>query len=259
MILDKIVLSTEKRVKAAKELTPLSEIKAAATSLNRSSDFPFERRLSQPGMNFICEVKRASPSKGLIAADFPYLNIAKEYETAGAAAISVLTEPEFFLGGNYHLRKISSAVGVPCLRKDFIIDEYQIYESKILGASAVLLICALLDTETLKRYIGMCDRLGMSALVEVHDEKEMCSAIEAKARIIGVNNRSLRDFTLDLENSIRLRTIAPADIIFVAESGIRTAADAALLREAGISAVLVGEALMWAGDRKKKLNELRGE
>jgi len=163
------------------------------------------------------------------------------------------------LGGNYHLRKISSAVGVPCLRKDFIIDEYQIYESKILGASAVLLICALLDTETLKRYIDMCDRLGMSALVEVHDEKEMCSAIEAKALIIGVNNRSLRDFTLDLENSIRLRTIAPADIIFVAESGIRTAADAALLREAGISAVLVGEALMRAGDRKKKLNELRGE
>lgn len=259
MILDTIVLSTAKRVAAAKERLSLSQVKAAAMKMNCATDFPFERQLTRAGINFICEVKRASPSKGLIVTDFLYLDIARAYEEAGAAAISVLTEPEFFLGSNEYLREISAAVTVPCLRKDFIIDEYQIYEAKLLGASAVLLICAILDGETVKRYIEMCDTLGLSALVEVHDEKEMHSAIEAKARVIGVNNRNLNDFTVDIDTSCRLRDLAPSGVIFVAESGIKSTADVAALRNGGVNAVLVGEALMRAKNKKMMLEELRGD
>lgn len=258
MILDTIALSTTKRVEAAKEKLPLSKLKITALEMNCATGFPFEKQLSRPGMNFICEVKRASPSKGLIVADFPYLDIARDYEAAGAAAISVLTEPEFFLGSDKYLREISSVVSIPCLRKDFIVDEYQIYEAKMLGASAVLLICALLDAETIKQCIELCDRLGLSALVEVHDETEMRTAIEAKARIIGVNNRNLRDFTVDIGNSSRLFSMAPSDTIFVAESGIKTADDVATLQDSGINAVLIGEALMKSENKKKMLNELKG-
>lgn len=259
MILDTIVLSTAKRVAAAKKQLSLSQVKAAAMEMNCATGFPFEWQMTRAGINFICEVKRASPSKGLIVADFPYLDIAREYEDAGAAAISVLTEPEFFLGSDKYLSEISAAVTVPCLRKDFIIDEYQIFEAKLLGASAVLLICAILDGETVKRYIELCDTLGLSALVEVHDEKEMYSAIEAKARVIGVNNRNLNDFTVDIGTSRRLCDLAPPDTTFVAESGIKTAADVAVLRNSGVNAVLVGEALMRAENKKKMLAELRGD
>ena len=259
MILDTIVLSTAKRVAAAKDLLSLSEVKAAAMEMNCATGFPFERQLEGADMNFICEVKRASPSKGLIVTDFPYLDIARAYEEAGAAAISVLTEPEFFLGSDEYLREISAAVTVPCLRKDFMLDEYQIFEAKLLGASAVLLICAILDRETVKRYLELCDSLGLSALVEVHNEKEMYSAIEAKARVIGVNNRNLKDFTVDIGNSCRLRELAPPSTIFVAESGIKTAADVATLRNGGVNAVLVGETLMRAKNKKMMLQELRGD
>lgn len=259
MILNTIVLSTEKRVAAAKELCHLSQVKAAAMEMNCATGFPFERQLTKEGINFICEVKKASPSKGLIVTEFPYLDIARDYEEAGAAAISVLTEPEFFLGSDEYLREISAAVTVPCLRKDFIIDEYQIFEAKLLGASAVLLICAILDGERVKRYIELCDTLGLSALVEVHDEQEMRSAIEAKARVIGVNNRNLNDFTVDIGTSHRLRDLAPSDAIFVAESGIKTAADVAVLRNDGVNAVLVGEALIRAKNKKMMLDELRGD
>ncbi|NLH01437.1 MAG: indole-3-glycerol phosphate synthase TrpC, partial [Clostridiales bacterium] len=233
MIIDSIILSTKNRINAAKEIFPLSAAVEAARAAESGYDFPFERQLRRPGINFICEIKRASPSKGLISRDFPYLDVAKEYEEAGAAAVSVLTEPEFFLGSTVHLQEISSAVSIPCLRKDFIIDEYQIYESKILGAAAVLLICSLLDPETLRRYIKLCDSLGLSALVEVHNECEILSAIDAKARIIGVNNRRLEDFTVDIKNSVRLGTMIPPDIVFVAESGIASADDVQSMCAAG--------------------------
>ena len=220
--------------------------------------FPFEQALRGERMAFICECKKASPSKGLIAPDFPYLEIAKSYEAAGASAISVLTEPKWFLGSDQYLKEIAAAVKIPCLRKDFTVDEYMIFEAKTLGASAVLLICALLDTETLRKYIGTCDTLGLSALVEAHDETEVCSAVDAGARIIGVNNRNLKDFTVDFSNSIRLRSMIPEDVIFVAESGVRTRADVELLRAHKVDAALIGETLMRAPDRQAMLEELRG-
>lgn len=221
--------------------------------------FPFEQALRGDRMAFICECKKASPSKGLIAPDFPYLEIAKSYEAAGASAISVLTEPKWFLGSDQYLKEIAAAVKVPCLRKDFTVDEYMIYEAKTLGASAVLLICALLDTETLRRYIGICDALGLSALVEAHDGAEARSAADAGARIIGVNNRNLKDFTVDFSNSIRLRSLVPEDVIFVAESGVRTHADVELLRAHKVNAALIGETLMRAPDRRAMLEELSGQ
>ena len=220
--------------------------------------FPFERALRGERMAFICECKKASPSKGLIAPDFPYLEIAKSYEAAGASAISVLTEPKWFLGSDQYLKEIAAAVKIPCLRKDFTVDEYMIYEAKTLGASAVLLICALLDTETLRKDIGTCDALGLSALVEAHDEAEARSAVDAGARIIGVNNRNLKDFTVDFSNSIRLRSLIPEDVIFVAESGVRTRADVELLRAHKVDAALIGETLMRAPDKRAMLDELRG-
>ena len=220
--------------------------------------FPFERALRGERMAFICECKKASPSKGLIAPDFPYLEIAKSYEAAGASAISVLTDPKWFLGSDQYLKEIAAAVKIPCLRKDFTVDEYMIFEAKTLGASAVLLICALLDTETLRKYIGTCDTLGLSALVEAHDETEVRSAVDAGARIIGVNNRNLKDFTVDFSNSIRLRSLIPEDVIFVAESGVRTRADVELLRAHKVDAALIGETLMRAPDRQAMLEELRG-
>ena len=220
--------------------------------------FPFEQALRGERMAFICECKKASPSKGLIAPDFPYLEIAKSYEAAGASAISVLTEPKWFLGSDQYLKEIAAAVKIPCLRKDFTVDEYMIFEAKTVGASAVLLICALLDTETLRKYIGTCDTLGLSALVEAHDETEVRSAVDAGARIIGVNNRNLKDFTVDFSNSIRLRSLIPEDVIFVAESGVRTHADVELLRAHKVDAALIGETLMRAPDRQAMLEELRG-
>ena len=221
-------------------------------------DFSFEKALRKNDIAFICECKKASPSKGLISPDFPYLQIAKDYEAAGADCISVLTEPKWFLGSDNYLREISQNVTLPCLRKDFTVDGYMIYEARLLGASAVLLIAAILTDEQLKDYIGICDELGLSALVEAHNEAEVYRALSAGARIIGVNNRNLKDFSVDTDNSLRLRSLIPRDVLFVSESGVKTAGDVQRLREAGADAVLIGETLMKSPDKKQKLNELRG-
>lgn len=256
-ILEQLTAYARTRVEQAKAVRPLADVKAAALAQPKG-DFAFEKALAQPGVRFICECKRASPSKGLIAPVFPYLDIAKEYAAAGADAISVLTEPKWFLGSDEYLQQIAAAVPVPCLRKDFTVDEYMIYEAKLLGASAVLLICSLLDTETLHQYLGICDVLGLSALVEAHDEQEIASAAAAGARVIGVNNRNLKNFTVDVTNSLALRQKAPPGVLFVAESGITSPSDVSALRAAGVDAVLVGEALMRAPDKAAALAALRG-
>lgn len=256
MILDRIAADTKLRVSKAKRKVPFSQMRMLAFEKEKNTGFPFEKMLRTPGMHYICEVKKASPSKGVIAEEFPYLEIAEEYETAGAGAISCLTEPKYFQGKDAYLQEIAEQVKIPVLRKDFTVDEYMIYEAKVLGASAVLLICAILDTETIRRYIRICDGLGLSALVEVHDEEEMNSAIEAGARVIGVNNRNLKDFTVDIGNSLRLRSKAPEEILFVAESGIRTAEDIRTLKEAKVNGVLIGETLMRSTDKKACLKEL---
>ena len=257
-ILQTIAAHTAKRVAAAKMNVSAEEMRRAAFAMNPDTGFPFEAALSGQDIGFICECKKASPSKGLIAPDFPYVQIAREYEAAGAACISVLTEPKWFLGENRYLKEIAEVVSIPCIRKDFTVDPYMIYEAKTLGASAVLLICSLLDRDTLRRYIGISDSLGLSALVEAHDEREIEDAVEAGARIIGVNNRDLKTFTVDVHNSERLRALVPRSILFVAESGIRTSEDIQVLREAGVDGVLIGETLMRSDDKKKMLDGLRG-
>ena len=255
-ILDKLAASAKARCEAAKGKIPPEEIRRLAENTPKG-DFGFEKALKKPGMSFICECKRASPSKGLIAPEFPYLDIARDYEAAGADCVSVLTEPEWFLGSDRYLEEITHTVGIPCLRKDFTVDEYMIYEAKLLGASAVLLICSILDAEQLKEYIGVANSLGLSSLVEAHDEREIAAAVGAGARVIGVNNRNLKDFTVDTGNSGKLRSIVPDDIVFVSESGVSDAADVKRLYDAHVDAVLIGEALMRAHDRKAKLAELR--
>lgn len=256
-ILNQLADHARERVAQARQTIPLGTIMEQADALP-SPDFSFEKALRKDGLSFICECKRASPSKGLIAPDFPYLTIARDYEAAGADCISVLTEPKWFLGSDIYLQEIAEAVSIPCLRKDFVVDEYMIYQAKVLGAAAVLLICSILSLEQLKTFIGLCDRLGLSALVEAHDEAEVQKAITAGARILGVNNRNLRDFSVDTGNSRRLRALIPRDILFVSESGVRNAGDIVVLREMGADAVLIGEALMRAPDRKAALTELRG-
>jgi len=255
-ILDQLAEHARERVAASKSIRPLEQVRAEAQALPKG-DFPFEKALRREGLSFICECKKASPSKGIIAEDFPYLQIAKEYEEAGADCISVLTEPKWFLGSDEYLKEITSAVSTPCIRKDFTVDEYMIYEAKILGASAVLLICSILSMEQIRGYIGICDELGLSALVEAHDEAEVKTALEAGARIIGVNNRNLKDFSVDTGNSMRLKKLVGDDVIFVSESGVKDASDVALLKKAGVDAVLVGEALMRAADKKQMLRSFR--
>lgn len=257
-ILDEIAEYARLRVEQAKQKTPLSEVKAKALALPKS-EFAFERALQKPEISFICECKKASPSKGLIAPEFPYLQIAKEYEAAGADCISVLTEPKWFLGSDEYMKEIAKEVTTPCIRKDFVVDEYMIYEAKLLGAEAVLLICSILSEQQIRDYIRICDTLGISALVETHSEEEVELAVRAGARIIGVNNRNLKDFTVDTENSRRLRELVPQDILFVSESGVKSAEDIAKLREIGVDAVLIGETLMRAEDKKAKLMELKGK
>ena len=256
-ILEQIAQKTLIRIEELKASRPLNEIKEKALSLSEG-DFAFEKALLGDNISFICEVKKASPSKGLIDEDFDYLNIAKEYRNAGAAAISCLTEPYWFLGQDSYLSKISKEVKIPVLRKDFTLDEYQIYEAKTIGAQAVLLICALLDEKKLAKFIDIADSLGLSTLVEAHNEEELKCALRAKARIIGVNNRDLKTFEVDINNSIRLRKLAPDDIIFVAESGIKTPDDISRLRENRVNAVLIGETLMRAKDKKAQIEHLRG-
>ena len=236
----------------------MSDLRSQAEKMGREKEFSFLQALSRPGMSFICEVKKASPSKGLIAEDFPYLDIARDYEAAGAAAISVLTEPEYFLGRDSYLQEIAETVQVPVLRKDFTVDAYQIYEAKTLGASGILLICALLEEGQLRDYLDLAHSLGLSALVEAHDETEIEKALGAGAGIIGVNNRNLKTFQVDVENSLRLRSLVPADKIYVAESGIRRPEDVASLYEKGVQAVLIGESLMRSPDKKKMLAHLAG-
>lgn len=256
-ILDELADYASERVKAAKAAVPLEEIKAKAFAMPKGS-FAFEKALKKDDVAFICECKKASPSKGVIAQDFPYLKIAQEYEAAGADCISVLTEPKWFLGSDEYLRQIAQSVSIPCIRKDFTVDEYMIYEAKLLGAQAVLLICSILSEEQIKAYIALCDELGLSALVEAHDEAEIAAAVRAGARIIGVNNRNLKDFSVDTENSRRLRALIPEGIIFVSESGVRNADDVSTLRSIGADAVLIGETLMRAEDKTRKLKELKG-
>lgn len=257
-ILDRIVAATRIRVERKKIALPFPELIRKAQQVNGPDGFPFEEELKKETLSFICEIKRASPSKGIIAQDFRYVEIAKEYEQAGADTISVLTEPDFFHGSEEHLAEIRNHVSVPILRKDFIIDPYQLCETKILGASAVLLICSVIGRTALKEYISICDELGLSALVEAHNEAEVENALDAGARIIGVNNRNLKDFTVNLNNSIALRKLVPENVLFVAESGIRDENDIAALKEAGVNAVLIGETLMRSSDKTGMLKKLRG-
>ena len=256
-ILEQLAAHAKERVALAEQACPLEIIRQKASRMEKG-DGSFEKALKRPGLSFICECKKASPSRGVIAENFPYLQIAREYQEAGADAVSVLTEPKWFLGCDRYLREIAETVSLPCLRKDFTVDEYMIYEAKLLGASAVLLICSILSSRQLREYLQICETLGLSALVETHDEGEVYMALEAGARIIGVNNRNLRDFSVDTENSRRLREQIPAEVLFVSESGVKTAADAAALREIGADAVLVGEAMMRAKDKRAMLAELRG-
>lgn len=258
MILDTIVEATKIRVAKEKEMETPEAVKAAALALPSDTGFPFEAALRQQDFNFICEVKKASPSKGIIAEHFPYLDIAKEYEVAGAAAISVLTEPDFFKGDKKYLQEIASAVKIPVLRKDFIIDEYQIYQAKVWGASAILLICACLDVPMLTKFRELADSLGLASLVEAHDEKEVQMAIDCGARIIGVNNRNLKDFTVDVQNSVRLRNLVQDDVIFVSESGLETPEDIQVLRDNNIGVALMGETFMRSPNKVEKLAYLYG-
>ena len=258
MILDTIVEATKIRVAQEKQVESPEAVKAAALALPSDTGFPFEAALRQQDFNFICEVKKASPSKGIIAEHFPYIDIAKEYEVAGAAAISVLTEPDFFKGDKKYLQEIASTVKIPVLRKDFIIDEYQIYQAKVWGASAILLICACLDVSTLTKFRELADSLGLSSLVEAHDEKEVQMAIDCGARIIGVNNRNLKDFTVDVQNSVRLRNLVQDDVIFVSESGLETPEDIQVLRDNNIGVALMGETFMRSPNKVEKLAYLYG-
>ncbi|MGN1122710.1 MAG: indole-3-glycerol phosphate synthase TrpC [Eubacterium sp.] len=255
MILDEIAQYTKERYKKIMSERPLEQIKSEALALEKGN-FEFERALAADGLSFICEVKKASPSKGVIAEDFPYIEIAREYEKAGAACISCLTEPKWFLGSDRYLKEICDAVSIPVLRKDFTVSEYQIYEARLLGAGAVLLICALLDESTLRQYIAVADSLGISAVVEAHDEREVESALSAGARIIGVNNRNLKDFSVDVRNSARYRKMIPDDIIFISESGIKTHDDIRVLIDNKTDAVLIGETLMRCDNKAKMIKEL---
>lgn len=259
MILDEIAEKTRRRVEQAKNNIPAEKMRAKAESMNPDTGFPFERALEKTGISFICEVKKASPSKGVIAEEFDYRSIAAAYEQAGADAISVLTEPDYFMGDIRYLQEIHEEVKLPLLRKDFVIDDYMIYEAKAAGASVVLLICALLEENVLAQYIRLCDSLGLSALVEAHDEAEIQQAVRAGARIIGVNNRNLKDFTVDIRNGIRLREKVPEQILFVAESGITSREDIVELENGRVNAVLIGETLMRSPDKKEMLANLKGE
>lgn len=259
MILDTLADAARQRVAEAKKQKSLPELRREAEALSEDRAGIFRKALSRPGLNFICEVKKASPSKGLIAPDFSYMDIARQYEAAGAAIISVLTEPTKFLGSDRYLAEIRQAVQTPLLRKDFTVDEYMVYQAKVLGADAVLLIAALLSDSQLQEYRLAAESLGLDALVEAHDEEEVARALKSGARVLGVNNRNLKDFTVDIGNSLRLRPLVPESIPFVAESGIKTRTQTAELEQAGVNGVLIGETLMRSPDMKGMLAELRGD
>ena len=258
MILDEIIAATKIRVEKAKQAIPLEEMKQAALTLPINQDFPFEQALTGEGIRFICECKKASPSKGVIVEDFPYLEIAKAYEEAGASALSVLTEPDFFQGENRFLTEIKQAVSLPVIRKDFIIDAYQIYEAKVIGADAVLLIATILNEEELDALQRLARELGLSALVEAHTEEELLKALRTNPKMIGVNNRDLKTFKVDIQQSIRLRALVPDDILFVAESGISERQQVIELEVGNVDAILIGETMMVSPDNKGTLDRLRG-
>ncbi|MDO4261839.1 MAG: indole-3-glycerol phosphate synthase TrpC [Eubacteriales bacterium] len=256
MILDELAEYAAFRVAEAKKKIPLEEMRRTAEALPKG-DLRFAEAVGREGLSLICEVKKASPSKGVIDLRFPYMDIAAEYERAGADCISVLTEPKWFLGSDDIFREIRGSVGLPMIRKDFTVDAYQIYEAKAMGADAVLLICALLETERLREYLEICGALGLTALTETHDEAEIESALMAGAGVIGVNNRNLKNFTVDLSNAERLRERIPADVLFVAESGVRGPEDVRALAASGADAVLVGEALMRSPCKEEALARFR--
>ena len=256
-ILDQLAAHARERVAADKEENSLDALQAQCRALGRANGVRFRAALERPGLSFICEVKKASPSKGIIAQDFPYLDIVRDYVAAGADAISCLTEPKWFQGSDQIFTEIRQTVDVPMLRKDFTVDEYQLCQARLLGADCVLLICALLDTRTLARYLGLCQELGLAALVEAHDKAEIASAVSAGAEIIGVNNRDLKDFSVDLGNAARLRDHIPPGVLYVAESGVHRPEDAAAVKAAGADAVLIGESLMRAKDKGAMLAALR--
>lgn len=256
-MLDEIVEKTRQRVETAKGIISLEELKNEVALMETDDEFPFKKALSDDDIAIIAEVKKASPSKGLIAEDFDYLAIAKDYEDAGASAISVLTEPYFFMGSDEYLSDIAKNVSIPVLRKDFVVDEYMIWEAKALGASAILLIVSILDIVQLKKYLDLAHELGLSAIVEAHDSEEIMRALTVGAEIIGVNNRNLNDFTVDIENSINLRRCVSGDVIFISESGIKTKEDVARLKENDVDAVLIGETLMKSDDKKAMISELK--
>ena len=256
-MLDEIVEKTKERVEIAKGIISLDDLKNEVSLMEITDDFPFKKALSGDDIAIIAEVKKASPSKGLIDEDFDYLKIAKDYEEAGASAISVLTEPYFFMGSDDYLKEIAENVSIPVLRKDFIVDEYMIWEAKALGASAILLIVSILDVVQLKKYLDLAHDLGLSAIVETHDGDEIMRALTVGAEIIGVNNRNLNDFTVDIDNSINLRRCVSGDVIFISESGIKTKEDVTRLKENDVDAVLIGETLMKSDDKKAMISELK--
>lgn len=258
-ILEEIANHARERVAVDKQKISLDELKSLAKSSQLSDGERFFAALKRPKLSFICEVKKASPSKGIIVENFPYVEIAREYEFAGADCVSCLTEPKYFLGSDKIFEEIRAEISLPMLRKDFTVDEYQIYEAKAMGADSVLLICAILDNATLEKFLRLCDELNLAALVETHDASEIQSAISAGAQIIGVNNRNLKNFSVDFSNAARLRELIPPEKIYVSESGVKTPADVATLKKIGADAVLIGETLMRAADKKSKLDELRGD
>lgn len=255
-ILEEIAEKTRERIRKEKLQFPLDQLKTLAEKAPQQPSFL--EALKKSGMSYICEVKKASPSKGLIAPEFPYLEIAKEYEAAGASAISCLTEPFYFMGSDTYLREITETVDIPVLRKDFTVDKYMIYQAKAFGAAAVLLICAILNDQELLEYRELAETLGMDALVEAHDENEVARALKTGAKIVGVNNRDLKTFKVDMNNSIRLRNLAPDNVVFVSESGIKNAGDIAILERNRVGAVLIGETLMRSPDKKAALENLNG-
>lgn len=255
-ILQGIAEYTKKRVRLEKEKTSLGALKERCTPY--TGENPFCSALKKDDMSFICEIKKASPSKGIISEDFPYMQIAADYEKAGADCISCLTEPHWFLGSDEIFSKVRQTVSLPMLRKDFTVDEYQIYQARLLGANAVLLISGILDTKTVEKYLQICTNLGLAALVETHSEEEIKSAVSAGAEIIGVNNRNLNNFSVDFSNAERLRSLIPSEKIFVSESGVKSAEDVHALRRIGADGVLIGETLMRASDKSAMLTELRG-
>jgi indole-3-glycerol phosphate synthase len=278
MILDTLAQATKKRIDGQKQLKSLEALKQELSekairgelvlpdkeksfeeNFNNPSLYRFEKNLKGKGIHIIAEVKKASPSKGLIDPNFDYMKVARDYEMAGVDCVSCLTEPDYFKGSDEIFMEIRRALKTPMIRKDFTVDEYMIYQAKLMGADCILLICAILDDEALISYYKLADSLGLSVLVETHDEEEMERALKIGARMIGVNNRNLKDFTVDIGNSIRLRKMVPENVIFVAESGIKTREDIKELEDCGTNGVLIGETFMRAADKAKELKLLKGE